>query len=495
MEYESESYNTAVPTVDVIKQIATSSSREPVHTSNADAISMIQMYERDLKSYKQTLVLIIKSVETCDGSELDVLVSLSSELEDAAQDFLEIGQALCNTRKRFGHARSEESLESIHHDLLQRLTNARSLLKDRYDHLPQFKAKKLALEETRQNLESLLENAHYASHYADDIPSVEHIITKIDSSVSEMAQCVKSGKDPDKYLAKQADSLINDQAPRIIRSLRTRICYLKRRKVIVKINTKEKAAKAQMASAPNEAIPDASEAVAVPIPTKSIAIESSHDLNPNAAAFIPSVCKNVDINSSNNPPSSDTTHFTASSYNLNNSVHNTCLQALNHETAVHPQIESSNGGAEVIVLAPPINSTLGSTLPAALSEAYTCSNRIDMAVSIYSTRGHTPASSSGAVSGSQRTRIQHVQSSPFEPQLNMLLSLHNSLKDESLVVLIRTLIDSVRPVNDLNGSIDAELINQLIQEIESVVQKVASLCENKNLPSVFNEVSHIAKVY
>ena len=151
MEHESESHFTAVPTIDVIKQIATLTSREPVHNSNADAISILQMYERDLKGYKQTLVNIVETVEACEGSELDVLVSLGSDLDDAAQAFSEIGQALCNTRKRFGHARSKESLESIHHDLLQRLTNARSLLKDRYDHLSQVKVKNLALGETRQN--------------------------------------------------------------------------------------------------------------------------------------------------------------------------------------------------------------------------------------------------------------------------------------------------------------------------------------------------------
>jgi len=497
MDHESESHNTAVPTIDVIKQIATLTSMEPERESkliNSDPT--VYELEVDLSVYAHDLHdVIFAANKVRDSSDSDEIMLMCKKLEQAAFKLLEVSRKLVAAGGGVGCVSAEELINKMYPGRLQDQFNVLSVLRNRYDNLSQAKADKITLNETRQNLEDLLENAHYASHYADDIPSVEHIITKIGSTVSEMAQGVKSGKDPDKYLAKQADSLINDQAPRIIRSLRTRICYLKRRQVIVKINTKEKAAKAQTASIPYEAIPDASETSAALIPNKFVTTESSHDLNPNAAAFIPSVCKNVDISSSINPSSSDTNHFTASSYNLNNSVCNTSLQAVEHETAVHPQIESSNEAAEVSVLAPPINSTPGFSVPTASSGAYTCSDRMDVAVSICSTRGHTPAASSVAVSGSQGTRIQPVQSSPFEPQLNLLLSLHNSLKNESLAVLIRTLIDSVRRVNDLNGNIDSELINQLIQEIKSVVQKVASLCENKNLPSVFNEVSHIAKVF
>ena len=56
------------------------------------------------------------------------------------------------------------------------------------------------------------------------------------------------------------------------------------------------------------------------------------------------------------------------------------------------------------------------------------------------------------------------------------------MKDESLAVLIRSLIDCVRRVNDLCGGVDSEAIKQSILDIESVVQKIASLCENKNMP-------------
>ena len=69
------------------------------------------------------------------------------------------------------------------------------------------------------------------------------------------------------------------------------------------------------------------------------------------------------------------------------------------------------------------------------------------------------------------------------------------MKDESIAVLIQSLIDCVRRVNDLCGGVDSEAIKQSIMDIESVVQTIASLCENKHMPSVFNEVSHIAHVF
>ena len=56
-----------------------------------------------------------------------------------------------------------EPVESVYNYLLQRLVNARSLLKDQHDRLSQAKAHKLALDESRQNLETLIENAYNAS--------------------------------------------------------------------------------------------------------------------------------------------------------------------------------------------------------------------------------------------------------------------------------------------------------------------------------------------
>ena len=197
-------------------------------------------------------------------------------------------------------------------------------MKDRHDRLSQAKAHKLALDESRQNFETLIENAYHASGNADDISSVESMIAEVGSSVSQMSERLKSLADSDNDLAKADDSLINEQAPHIIRSLRTWICYLQRREDIATLRNEKKAAKsqvasgsresipdpskaakAQVASAPRESIPDASEASAVLISNKSVAAESMltqgvdkqvpnpYALNPNATAFTPSVCKNV----------------------------------------------------------------------------------------------------------------------------------------------------------------------------------------------------------
>ena len=87
------------------------------------------------------------------------------------------------------------------------------MLKDQHDHLSQVKANKFALDESRQNLETLIEGAYHASGNADDIPSVESMITEIGSSVSQMSQRLKSLADSDNDLAKLDNSLINEQAP------------------------------------------------------------------------------------------------------------------------------------------------------------------------------------------------------------------------------------------------------------------------------------------
>ena len=112
-----ESYNTAVSTVDVVKQIAIPISREPAYKNNAAAVSTLHMLEQDLSCYKQTLVNLIDSVEVCDGSDLDVFDSLSRNFEETGHAFLGTGHALCDVRKRFGYARSEEPVGSVYHYL------------------------------------------------------------------------------------------------------------------------------------------------------------------------------------------------------------------------------------------------------------------------------------------------------------------------------------------------------------------------------------------
>ena len=63
MEPEHESNNTAVLTVDVLKQVAISLSRELVYKINAAAVSTVYMLEPNLCGYRQTLVNRISSAK------------------------------------------------------------------------------------------------------------------------------------------------------------------------------------------------------------------------------------------------------------------------------------------------------------------------------------------------------------------------------------------------------------------------------------------------
>ena len=91
--------------------------------------------------------------------------------------------------------------------------------------------------------------------------------------------------------------------------------------------------------------------------------------------------------------------------------------------------------------------------------------------------------------------LLHRNTSPDETYITALSSLHDSMKHESLASFTWSVIDSVRRVKDLYCGVDPEALNQSIQHIDSVVRKIASLCKSKqHMQSMFNEVSHIAKV-
>ena len=75
-----------------------------------------------------------------------------------------------------------------------------------------------------------------------------------------MSKRLKSLADSDNDLAKHDTSLINEQAPHIIRSLRTRISHFQRHKVFVNLRNKKKTAKAPVESTSCEFILDPSEA-------------------------------------------------------------------------------------------------------------------------------------------------------------------------------------------------------------------------------------------
>ena len=64
---------------------------QPVYKRNDAAVSAIFILEQNLCGYKQTLVSLIESVEACNSSDLDVVVSLSNDLEEAGRAFLDTG--------------------------------------------------------------------------------------------------------------------------------------------------------------------------------------------------------------------------------------------------------------------------------------------------------------------------------------------------------------------------------------------------------------------
>ena len=69
-----------------------------------------------------------------------------------------------------------------------------------------------------------------------------------------------------------------------------------------------------------------------------------------------------------------------------------------------------------------------------------------------------------------------------------------SLKEESLASLTRIRIDCVRRADNVCCCNDIEVIKQLIHDIDSVIEKISSLCKSKDMHIMFNEMSHFANV-
>ena len=91
--------------------------------------------------------------------------------------------------------------------------SAMKLLQNRFNHLSEIKAHKSALDECRKNLTSLIDDAYYASHNADNIPNVQSVIIKIDSTASLMSEWLNSLADSDNDLAEQDSFLIKKGSP------------------------------------------------------------------------------------------------------------------------------------------------------------------------------------------------------------------------------------------------------------------------------------------
>ena len=269
----SESITAAVPTVDVLKHIAASIKTETEHEIKVDAVSKIMepervskaasdptvdVLEQDLSYYVQELLYVISAAnEASNSSDSDILMSLSKKLEQAADKLSEVSRKLLAAGESAGCPSAKELVDLMYPNKLQDQVSAMKLVQNRHDHITQVKAQS-ELDESRQNLATLIDNAYYASHNADGIPSVESMITKIDSSVTQMSQQLYSLASTDNDLAKQNSSLINEQAPHIIRRLRTQISCLQRREVTATLKKKKKAAKTQVESVSRDFIPDTS---------------------------------------------------------------------------------------------------------------------------------------------------------------------------------------------------------------------------------------------
>ena len=85
----SESSTAAVPTVDVLKQVAASISREPEYEGNTAAVSKVYRLEEKVYIYEQKLVNLISSAnEARISSDPNVLMSLNEDLVVAADSFV-----------------------------------------------------------------------------------------------------------------------------------------------------------------------------------------------------------------------------------------------------------------------------------------------------------------------------------------------------------------------------------------------------------------------
>ena len=186
----------------------------------------------------------------------------------------------------------------------------------------------------------------------------------------------------------------------------------------------------------------------------------------------------------NIPLSSDTNQVTALYCNVNISASYTCLEAVKQEAVGHSQLEAHNERAEVFTPAFSSNSMTGISLHelirAGLRSQSTCGASPYATASKNSSSGCLATSQTiSAGTRSEGAHTDHLHSSQDESYLATLLSLYDSMKDESIALLIRSLIDCVHKVNDLCCGVDSEAIKYSIQDIDSVVQKIASLCEKK----------------
>ena len=135
---------------------------------------------------------------------------MSENLEQGADELLDVARKLIAASENAGYANAKELVESIYPNRLQNKFIAMRLLQKRHDHLSEVELRKSALDESRQNLSTLIDDAHYVSHIENGISMLESIITKIYYLVTLMSERLNSLADSDNDLAKQDSLLIKE---------------------------------------------------------------------------------------------------------------------------------------------------------------------------------------------------------------------------------------------------------------------------------------------
>ena len=82
--------------------------------------------------------------------------------------FTDAARKLIAAQENAGYPKAKEALESKYHDLLQNEFSAMRLLQNRHIHHAEVKVRESALDESRQILSTLIDNAYNVSHHEND---------------------------------------------------------------------------------------------------------------------------------------------------------------------------------------------------------------------------------------------------------------------------------------------------------------------------------------
>ena len=111
--------------------------------------------------YEHKLANLISSANDARNiTDIDVLVSLSNDLEKGVDLFIYAAHKHIDARGNAGYPHAKVELSLNYHDLFQNQLSAMRLLQNRHDHLSEVKAHKCALDESRQDLSNPIDDAY-----------------------------------------------------------------------------------------------------------------------------------------------------------------------------------------------------------------------------------------------------------------------------------------------------------------------------------------------